>query len=1118
MSFEAQLLSAMAGFTSLVERHGRDVTPLFLEIVSTESSVKSSRARIVNWLTLFSNFSNPKALPSASSVHDIYIRYLSHTDRALQSIALACELTIKSPGLAAHADLCRSLLDNAKWRESLTFLDMNSFSPKDRAEVVPVIVRLLFGMMLERKGRGHGMSKRAALLGALGGCSDEELTLLVDLMTAPFKDLAGLVDEGGVWRQTKMSEAPSEKQQVGFLVLLGDALKALASRTIKDWPRVVAVTIALGGNAQSKIGNTVMDGEDDPSNEEEDAEDGEQAGGGALLRIVRLLSLKRLADFFRLTSDFDFEPYISETYRLLITPRLALLDQENTQAPSALLVLMEIWTYRRHTASFLVKYDARTLTKIYDCLIATNVKPSVLIRIFDIIERLLAYSVGDEELSTLVIKPYVGRLLENFALLIQRSSSSSGAADSLVQREISILTELSPYVTDGKQAVDFLSLLVPQLRKSHKLIPEKMKVNILEIVTNLLPSLPTLHETDPPLYMKIFDTLSQLLQQLRGRNARLGLISAFDELARLNQTLVPLTSTLSSLNAYSTKRMDEPDFDKRLAAFGELTVDRCRGMTPAEWRPILHNMLYCIQDENELSIRSNSTSIMKRFLDILSNSADDELRSNFFKLLFPGLKRCLRSKSDAVRLEILSVLGHGVTVCGNISTLNDMRPLLGSGDEEVNFFNNICHVQVHRRIRSLLRLGEYCDDPGFGANILKDIFLPIVTHFILSASTMDHLLVNEAISTLGQIAKHLPWSTYHALVQQFLKLSTGQSTSERVFTRTLLAILDNFHFSLEDSSTTEIDQDAEDEEVPVAEKEQKTQSTGSKVHEIVARRLLPSLLKHLEQRDEMEDANRILIAVGVTKVALYLPEDSRRVQIDKLLTVTSQIFRSKSQETRDITRETMCKIAVYLGPSYLPKVIQCVRDALQRGPHLHVLAFVVHALLVHVTSEDGNHFAGNVDSCVRDVAHISSEVIFGKSGKDVESEGFKTKMKEVRTSSKKAIDSFSILGRVITPSAIPNLLYPIKAIMHETESNRSMQLVDDVLRAISLGINSNPNFGPSDILSLCHTLITQNARFFQQHERKKPRKGQAKLVNDVIVQTKRKPTSDEDHYAHTSWR
>ncbi len=66
-------------------------------------------------------------------------------------------------------------MDNTKWRDELTFLDSFS-SSKDRAEVVLVITRVLLGMIVERKGRGQGTSKRAALLGALGGCSDEELS------------------------------------------------------------------------------------------------------------------------------------------------------------------------------------------------------------------------------------------------------------------------------------------------------------------------------------------------------------------------------------------------------------------------------------------------------------------------------------------------------------------------------------------------------------------------------------------------------------------------------------------------------------------------------------------------------------------------------------------------------------------------------------------------------------------------------------------------------------------------------------------------------------------------------------------------------------------------------
>ena len=38
-----------------------------------------------------------------------------------------------------------------------------------------VIVQLLLGVMLEKKGRSRGAYRRAAVLGMLGGCIDEEL-------------------------------------------------------------------------------------------------------------------------------------------------------------------------------------------------------------------------------------------------------------------------------------------------------------------------------------------------------------------------------------------------------------------------------------------------------------------------------------------------------------------------------------------------------------------------------------------------------------------------------------------------------------------------------------------------------------------------------------------------------------------------------------------------------------------------------------------------------------------------------------------------------------------------------------------------------------------------------
>jgi len=82
---------------------------------------------------------------------------------------------------------------------------------------------------------------------------------------------------------------------------------------------------------------------------------------------------------------------------------------------------------------------------------------------------------------------------------------------------------------------------------------------------------------------------------------------------------------------------------------------------------------------------------------------------------------------------------------------------------------------------------------------LVEVFLPLVEHYIMPAATLDHLLVSEAINTTGRIAKHLGWSAYSALVQKYIRASKDKNEGVRVYVRTLVAILEIFHFSVEEA-------------------------------------------------------------------------------------------------------------------------------------------------------------------------------------------------------------------------------------------------------------------------------------------------------------------------------
>ncbi|KIJ13504.1 hypothetical protein PAXINDRAFT_100613 [Paxillus involutus ATCC 200175] len=1257
-SYETQLLSTLGQCASLAEKHNRELVPFFLSIAVDDDAVSTlPRHRLSAWLTLFSKFTNPKALHSTEILFALYRSLLSHPDRALQTVALSCLLAYKSPDLSRHEDTFRRLLDDTLWRDELAQLDLSSIDPTERPVFVDVLIRLLFGVMLERKGRTKG-DRKAAVLSALAVCSEDELGLLVDLMLKPMGSSSRASQDGGFALAEVMSSV-SLKQQVGFLNLLGEALRNVGPRIVAYWPALLGTTLSLVASAQVRLGPTKQaevpafsgaseDDEEDQEDQEGNEDDADEASTIKPMRSIRQLGLRRLADFFRSPVSFDYSPYLRACFDAIISPRLALFDQENTQAPSALLDIFYLWGSRPEYVRYLVDYDARVLPKVLDCLVATNVKPAVLTLVFDIVDQLLAFSAEDASLVEAVVKPHLSILLGNLTTLVERTKGDQNLSSPLAQRQISVLSQVAHYITEPTQASILMGLLSPLLRKPGKVVPEKTKVNLLTVLNNLFALVPELSNPTSPTHGRVYELLSHLFLTFRSNGARTALTSTFNQLATVNTDLQALACLLESLNACSRKRMNEPDFDRRLAAFATLNDQRYETLSCRDWLPLLYNALHFVQDQEELAIRNNAAFTLRRFVGVVADSAsavesepilmrtvlpalknataltstfnrlatvntdlqalaclleslnacsrkrmnepdfdrrlaafatlndqryetlscrdwlpllynalhfvqDQEelaIRNNaaftlrrfvgvvadsasaaesepiLMRTVLPALKNALRSKSELVRAEVLGVIAYAVLRCERIESLQEMRPLLAGGDEEASFFTNIHHIQIHRRTRALRRLGEQCDQGFLRSRTLVEIFVPLVEHYITSTASLDHLLVAEAINAMGRIAKHLQWSAYHNLVQKYIRSAKDKDEAVRVHVRTLVAILESFHFAMEqelqdadtalvvtDGELVEGEENATELQPPVV-----PSADIKKVSDAVNLRLLPALLGYLENRDETEDSLRIPISLGIVRVALHLPPALKEAQISKLLTVLSQALRSRSQETRDLVRETMCRIAVALGPSYLPLALRELRAALLRGPQLHVLTYVTHALLTYVTSPDRKDEAFNdLDGCIEDIAHVASEVVFGESGKDVQHEDFKTKMREVKGSASRGLDCFALSARYVSPDRISALLLPLRSVMQVTNSAKPMQQVDEVLRRIAIGLNSNARLTPRELLVLCHTLISQNAKFLQETAPKARPKGRGRK-DDAIVQMKRKIVAEQDHYTHNSYR
>ncbi|KAG1734522.1 armadillo-type protein [Suillus lakei] len=1030
VTFEAQILLTLGQCTFLAEKHNRELVTYFLSIAGPDTPSRLPKYKLQAWLTLFSKFSNPKALHSTDTLRELYRSLLSYPDRALQT----------SPHLQHH---------DGKLHE-LTSLHMSSIEIKDRPQVVDVI-----------KGRSRG---------TLAGCTDEELYLLSDSHAR----------QDNLFSLCPISSDVSLKQQSGYLTLLGDVLKNLGSRLTTYWPALLGTTLNLVANAQKHLLNaTAVDAD------EQESESGE-VFNTRILRSLRQQGLKRLADFFRCPVEFDFMSYLSASFPAIVTPRLKLLDQENIQAPSALLELFYVWTSQPEYSLHLVQHDPRVLPKVLD---------SVINRVFDIIERLL-------KLLDLL-------LLKNLTTLVERTKADAALSSPITQ-------QVARYAGDSTQALTLLGLLSPLLRKSSRIISEKIKVKLLSTLGHIFPLLTELSNSSSVEFSKAYELLSQLFMSLRFTASRLALTSAFNQLSVINPSIQELASLLESLNACSSKRIDEPDFNRRLTAFMLLNEQKYAALSCREWLPVLSNALYFVQDADELAIRNNAAFTIRRFIDLTCDPSNLEFEALLMRTALPALKNALKSKHELVRAESLGVIAYAVSKCDRISSLQEMRPLLAGGDEEASFFSNIHHIQIHRRTRALRRLAEYCDEGFMRSRTLVEVFLPLVEHYIVPTASLDHLLVSEAINSTGRIAKHLGWSAYSALVHKYIRASKDKSEGVRVYVRTLVAILENFHFSVEEA-VQQVETSADDiansdheglvdESLPIPSADKRD---TKKIADAVHTRLLPSLLTYLSNRDETEDSLRIPISMGIAKVALHLPSASRDLQVGRLLTALSQILRSKSQDTRDLVRDTICRIAVALGSPHLPVLLRELRAALLRGPQLHVLAFVFHAVLTHVTSAQGSNDPAiqDLDDCVADIAH---------SGKDVQHEDFRTKMREVRSSSSKGLDCFGLTARYVSPKRVSALLLPLRSIVAATGSLKTLQQVDEVLRRIASGLNSNARLTPAELLVLCHTLISQNAKFLQ--EAPKPKASKSTKKPDAIVQRQRQIVTDTDHYTNNSFR
>lgn len=418
----------------------------------------------------------------------------------------------------------------------------------------------------------------------------------------------------------------------------------------------------------------------------------------------------------------------------------------------------------------------------------------------------LVFCLANEPL----IAPYNNQLL---AYLTRVSSSmiESSSPISLSAKEFDILLSLSGKQMNRDKIEQLCSIFVRLLRQNilskkkkklaNKAPGQDLNLSILKVLQNLVPSV------DKPIdkYLPSLPILCCKIVQRDQRIEFMRLFQAFvDQSTEAESNTVWFLQNLVELNAWNADQIEEPDYERRLNSYKRLT-DRLTGLTDLdpngqEYLCVFYHCLYELQHSvNDLSLREYASQCIHLFLQRIPAYQTYFLTETRAILKQPGI-------SSSIRHEFLRHLAFIVDLNVDHEDLLDLKRLRNHNDVELDFFNNITHVQNHRRLRALKRLKLIHTEQPFRVTTISNYLLPIVCSFINDSLSEDGQEINDDIvfTCLTALSQVLPWGKYNSLfVSFFRQLTTTKRTlnlsQKRCLTKTVSAIIDAFHFDLNTS-------------------------------------------------------------------------------------------------------------------------------------------------------------------------------------------------------------------------------------------------------------------------------------------------------------------------------
>ncbi|KAG5868691.1 hypothetical protein JTB14_031637 [Gonioctena quinquepunctata] len=777
---------------------------------------------LLSKLKVFSQFLSPLSMYREPELYKLYFELLQHKDPSIQKAALDCIMTYKHKYLTPYKDNLYNLVDDKNFKNELSTFridkDSDTVLPGHREGLIPIVMQIVFSKMsaktgLRTGGKSSGQMRRSIIFRFLAGCQEDEMLKFLQKALKLYNKyihVDPIFMVNSILENTNLDKFLPPKRLLSTVNLLNVILEQcgglMGNKILTYFLEILIIIEALLKVAFDNVEKV-------------------HSGYLSVLRTVRTSCIKMLGKYFE---QFDRYPWnnrqINSIFTVFIWPYLNKLNTEGIHSPTALLKLIKIWGSNPKYFSLLVKCkedcDDYIMPQVIKLLLNEKSHISVINIIEEMLESLLTLQADEEdakspipvdnqlsiEKSTLVsvdglnygsmiLIPHVPMILEK----IQKKLISK--AKHLNNRELFILSRISEMVWESTISDKILDLLLPVIKKCSS-SPEEIVIKYMNTIDNLIKNLskPQIHLKEiSPLFGEIsYSSCRKILCRV------LGVIAEKSE----NEELKLTSNVIMNLNAWDQKWIDQPDFELRHKAFKDIQKilqDEDIGIPLGIL--IIYNCSFYIKSEKDLSLKENSSYTLKcvssQLIKKYSRQTDYILNDTLFALVRVGLK----SPNVDARNEYISLLGHMARECPESHViLRDLNKFTNKNDLEVDFFENLVHLQIHRQARALLKFcqitREQCTLPNPKAIML--FILPLTTHYLCKEKYENkNSVIDAAIETVGTVCRILPWHQYEGVLKYYLNKLGAKLEYQKQLVRLVVAILDAFHFDLKKGSSSE---------------------------------------------------------------------------------------------------------------------------------------------------------------------------------------------------------------------------------------------------------------------------------------------------------------------------